>query len=212
MTINKLHPIFLQGFLDSIINDVQDKEISQITVGLITSYKDCVATVIGLDNAMSGELVYVVSQDLQDSQNEIENTELNVFKDLATEISIGMVFNLQEDQVGILILEVSEKGVKEGDVVYGTDMLPSVKFSPKTFGKIINPLGDILDEEGNELENPKLAFVANLFDTEDQAVPIEVKAPGVILRQPVNEALHTGVTIIDSLIPIGRGQRELDNR
>ncbi|MGZ5486559.1 MAG: hypothetical protein ACXWFB_11745 [Nitrososphaeraceae archaeon] len=97
----------------------------------------CFATVVGLDNAMSGELVYVVSQDTQESQNETtENTE--TFKDLATEISIGMVFNLQEDQVGILILEVSTKGVKEGDIVYGTDMLPSVKFSPNTFGKIIN--------------------------------------------------------------------------
>jgi F-type H+-transporting ATPase subunit alpha len=59
----------------------------------------------------------------------------------------------------------------------------------------------------------KLAFISSLFDTDEStALPIEVKAPGVILRQSVNEALHTGVTIIDSLIPIGRGQREFNNR
>jgi F-type H+-transporting ATPase subunit alpha len=202
MKNTNLHPLFIQGFLETILEDIADKEVDQITVGLITSYKDCVATVIGLENAMSGELVYIFSQDTD--LEDIENSKL------MTELSIGMVFNLQEDQVGILILEASKKGIKEGDVVYGTDMLPSVKFTTKTFGKIINPLGDVLDEEGNETENIKLSFVSSLFDgEEDNAVPIEIKAPGVILRQPVNEALHTGVTIIDSLIPIGRGQREL---
>jgi len=204
MKKSKFHPLFIQGFLDAILEGVTDKEISQVTIGVITSYKDCVATVIGLENAMSGELVYIFPQDSSLDLDKINN------ESAASELSIGMVFNLQEDQVGILVLEASAKGVKEGDIVYGSDMLPSVSFSPKTFGKVINPLGDILDEEGNEESNMKLAFITSLFDSEEShAVPIEVKAPGVILRQSVNEALHTGVTIIDSLIPIGRGQREL---
>lgn len=155
------------------------------------------ATVVGLENAMSGELVYIVSQENEtdmfdeeitsrneEQSNELQNQEDNtnlsdeiklseeiedseIETGEVTEVSIGMVFNLQEDQVGILILETSTKGVKEGDIVYGTDMLPSVKFSPKTFGKIINPLGDVLDEEGNENENMKLAFISSLFETEE---------------------------------------------
>jgi proton translocating ATP synthase F1 alpha subunit len=208
MKNTNLHPLFIQGFLDTVFEEVLDKEINQVTVGIITSYKDCVATVIGLDNAMSGELVYIFSQDTE------LDFELNdVLNNINTDLSIGMVFNLQEDLVGILILEASTKGIKEGDIVYGTNMLPSVNFSSNTFGKIVNPLGDVLDDVINDPENMKLSFISSLFNTEEEnnenAVPIETKAPGVILRQPVNEALHTGVTIIDSLIPIGRGQREL---
>lgn len=67
---------------------------------------------------MSGELVYIFSQD---TNLEFEQTKFN---SVSTELSIGMVFNPQEDQVGILILEASTKGIKEGDAVYGTDMLP----------------------------------------------------------------------------------------
>lgn len=159
---------------------------------------------------MSGELVYIFSQD-----TELDFEQNDILNNINTDLSIGMVFNLQEDLVGILILEASTKGIKEGDIVYGTNMLPSVNFSSNTFGKIVNPLGDVLDDVINDVDNMKLSFISSLFNTEDEnndnAVPIETKAPGVILRQPVNEALHTGVTIIDSLIPIGRGQRELNN-
>jgi hypothetical protein len=68
---------------------------------------------------MSGELVYIISQDNESALDlDKVNDEL-----VGSELSIGMVFNLQEDQVGILVLEASTKGVKEGDIVYGSDML-----------------------------------------------------------------------------------------
>ena len=107
----------------------------------------------------------------------------------------GMVLNLEEDNVGAVLFGVSE-GIKEGDTVRRTGQIASLKVGEGILGRVVNPLGEPIDGKG--------PIKGELFDS-----PFERKAPGVIYRQPVNEPLQTGIKAIDSMIPIGRGQREL---
>ncbi len=107
----------------------------------------------------------------------------------------GMVLNLEEDNVGAVLFGASE-GIKEGDNVRRTGQIASLKVGEGMLGRVVNPLGEPIDGKG--------PIKGELFDS-----PFERKAPGVIYRQPVNEPLQTGIKAIDSMIPIGRGQREL---
>ncbi len=106
----------------------------------------------------------------------------------------GLVLNLEEDSVGVAILG-EDKGIKEGDVVKRTHRIIEVPVGEGLLGRVVNPLGEPLDGKG-----PVEA---------KEYRPIERKAPGVVERQPVKEPLQTGIKAIDSMIPIGRGQREL---
>ena len=107
----------------------------------------------------------------------------------------GMVLNLEEDNVGAVLFGDSE-GIKEGDTVKRTGRIASLGVGEGLLGRVINPLGEPIDGKG--------PITGELIDS-----PYERKAPGVIYRQPVNEPLQTGIKAIDSMIPIGRGQREL---
>ncbi len=107
----------------------------------------------------------------------------------------GIVLNLEEDNVGAVLLGPSVK-VKEGDSVKRTEKIASLNVGEGLLGRIVNTLGEPLDGKG--------PIVGKTYD-----LPLERKAPGVIYRQPVNEPLQTGLKAIDSMIPIGRGQREL---
>mgnify|MGYP006267851581 CR=1 FL=1 len=107
----------------------------------------------------------------------------------------GMVLNLEEDNVGAVLFGESE-GIKEGDSVKRTGEIASLKVGEGVLGRVINPLGEPIDGKG--------PISGDLY-----SVPYERKAPGVIFRQPVDEPLQTGIKAIDSMIPIGRGQREL---
>ena len=107
----------------------------------------------------------------------------------------AIVMNLEEDNVGAVLLGPTDR-IKEGMVVKRTGRIASINVSEKMLGRVVNPLGEPLDgagEIGGELTE----------------MPIERKSPGVIYRQPVTEPLQTGLKAIDSMIPIGRGQREL---
>jgi F-type H+-transporting ATPase subunit alpha len=106
----------------------------------------------------------------------------------------GQVFNLEENSVGAVILG-DFLGVKEGDEVRRTGELLSIPCGEAMVGRVVDPLGRPLDGKG-VIETPHLR-------------PLEFKAPGIAARQPVNEPLQTGIKAIDSMIPIGRGQREL---
>ena len=106
----------------------------------------------------------------------------------------GMVLNLEEDSVGCVLFGDSSL-VKEGDVVKRTKRVASMPVGNEMLGRVINPLGIPIDGKG-------------AINTKD-FLPIERKALGVIQRQPVKEPLQTGITAIDAMIPIGRGQREL---
>lgn len=107
----------------------------------------------------------------------------------------AMVLNLEEDNVGAVLLGDS-KGIKEGDTVKRTGLIASIKVGEGVLGRVVNTLAEPIDGNG--------PLTGELFE-----MPMERKAPGVIFRQPVNEPLQTGIKAIDSMIPIGRGQREL---
>ena len=140
-------------------------------VGTVLEVGDGIARVFGLSNAQYGELVSFE-----------EGLE-------------GMVLNLEEDHVGIVLLGPS-KGVKEGDTVKRTQRIASINVGEGVVGRVLNTLGQPIDGKGP-------------IDGEVFEMPLERKAPGVVFRQPVNEPLQTGIKSIDAMIPVGRGQREL---
>lgn len=107
----------------------------------------------------------------------------------------AMVLNLEEDNVGAVLLGES-KGIREGDTVKRTGLIASIKVGDGVLGRVVDTLAEPIDGKG--------PLSGELFE-----MPLERKAPGVIFRQPVNEPLQTGIKAIDSMIPIGRGQREL---
>ena len=141
-------------------------------VGSVLQIGDGIARVYGMGNAESGELV------------EFEKNGL-----------MGIVLNLEEDNVGVVLLGESED-INEGDTVKRTGRIASLKVGEGMLGRVINTLGEPIDGKGD-------------ITGETYEMPLERKAPGVIFRQPVNEPLQTGIKAIDAMIPIGRGQREL---
>ncbi len=141
-------------------------------IGSVLQIGDGIARVYGLTNAEAGELV------------EFDKTGL-----------MGIVLNLEEDNVGVVLLGDIEN-LNEGDKVKRTGRIASLKVGESMLGRVVNTLGEPIDGKG-DLEGELLEM------------PLERKAPGVIYRQPVNEPLQTGIKPIDAMIPIGRGQREL---
>ena len=107
----------------------------------------------------------------------------------------AIVLNLEEDNVGVVLLG-SGAGIKEGSTVRRTSRIASIQVGEGFVGRVVNPLGEPVDGKG--------PIAGDKYE-----MPLERKAPGVIYRQPVNEPLQTGIKAIDSMIPIGRGQREL---
>ena len=107
----------------------------------------------------------------------------------------SIVLNLEEDNVGLVLLGPS-KGIKEGDTVKRTKKIASINVGEGMLGRVVDGIGNPIDGKGP-------------IKGETFQMPIERKAPGVIYRQPVNEPLQTGIKAVDSMIPIGRGQREL---
>ncbi len=107
----------------------------------------------------------------------------------------AIVMNLEEDNVGAVLLGPTDK-IKEGMTVRRTRRIASIDVCDAMLGRVITPLGEPLDGKGD-------------IEGEKCEMPLDRKAPGVIFRQPVNEPLQTGLKSIDSMIPIGRGQREL---
>ncbi len=108
---------------------------------------------------------------------------------------MGVVMNLEQDNVGAVLLGPTDE-IKEGMTVRRTGRIASIKVGEQMLGRVVDPLGEPLDGLGK-------------IEGELTEMPLERKAPGVIFRQPVTEPLQTGIMAIDSMIPIGRGQREL---
>ena len=143
-------------------------------IGRIVRAGDGIAVAWGLDNAMAGELVSV----------EVESGD----------VVDGMVMNLEEETVGIILYSGYEE-VKEGDIVKRAGKVAQVPIGPDVLGRVIDPLGRPIDGKG--------PLGSKGFGK------VEVKGPGIVERQNVVEPLQTGIKAIDSMIPIGRGQREL---
>ena len=148
-----------------------DASASLDEVGTVLQVGDGIARVYGLSNVQYGELVSF------DSGLE------------------GIVLNLEEDNVGVVLLGPS-KEISEGDTVKRTQRIASINVGEKIVGRVVNALGKPIDGKGN--------IEGKLYE-----MPLERKAPGVIFRQPVNEPMQTGIKSIDAMIPVGRGQREL---
>ncbi len=140
-------------------------------VGSVLQVGDGIARIYGLTNVQSNELI------------EFENGV------------VGMVLNLEEDNIGAVLLGSTEE-IREGDLVKRTGRIAALEVGEGLLGRVINTLGDPIDGKGP-------------VKGEKMVLPLERKAPGVIYRQPVNEPLQTGIKPIDAMIPIGRGQREL---
>ena len=124
----------------------------------------------------------------------LENAQYGELVEFSTGLE-GLVLNLEEDNVGVVLLGES-KGVKEGDTAKRTNRIASIKVGESMLGRVVDTLGYPIDGKG--------PLEGELFE-----LPIERKAPGVIYREPVSEPLQTGIVAIDSMIPVGRGQREL---
>ncbi len=168
----------MAGIKASEVSDILKKQIEGVKteteleeIGTVLQVGDGIARIYGLSNVQANELI------------EFENGNM------------GIVLNLEEDNVGAVILGYSEE-IKEGDIVKRTKRIASLNVGEGLLGRIINTLGEPIDGKG--------PVQGELFE-----MPLERKAPGVIYRQPVNEPLQTGIKAIDSMIPIGRGQREL---
>ncbi|PLX24213.1 MAG: F0F1 ATP synthase subunit alpha [Salinivirgaceae bacterium] len=124
----------------------------------------------------------------------LQNVKANELVEFANGTK-GMVLNLEEDNVGVVLMG-STGDIKEGDIVKRTERIASINVGEQMLGRIVNTIGEPLDGKGE-------------IGGETFEMPLERKAPGVIFRQPVKMPLQTGLIAIDSMIPIGRGQREL---
>jgi len=124
----------------------------------------------------------------------LENVQYGELVKFSSDVE-GIVLNLEEDNVGVALLGES-KLVKEGDTVRRTNRISSIRVGEGLLGRVVDTLGNPIDGKG--------PITGELYE-----MPLERKAPGVIYRQPVNEPLQTGIVAVDSMIPVGRGQREL---
>ncbi|MBY0450310.1 MAG: F0F1 ATP synthase subunit alpha [Cyanobacteria bacterium] len=149
-----------------------ESEVTVNNVGTVLQVGDGIARIYGLRGAMAGELI-----EFEDGHN-----------------TMGMVLNLEEDNVGAVILG-EYVHIQEGQTVKSTGRIASVPVGKSLIGRVVDPLGRPLDNKGG-------------IDAEGFR-PVEKKAPGIIKRKSVHQPLQTGITAIDSMTPIGRGQREL---
>jgi F-type H+-transporting ATPase subunit alpha len=146
------------------------REVEVSETGTIISIGDGIARIHGLDKAMAGELLEFPGN------------------------TMGMVLNLEEDNVGAAILGDYEH-IKEGDTVKRTERIVQVPVGEALIGRVVNGIGIPIDGQG-EIKT----------DTYSQ---VEIKAPGIVARKSVHEPMQTGLKAIDAMVPIGRGQREL---
>lgn len=152
--------------------DKYQASLNVSNVGSVLQVGDGIARVYGMEKAMSGELVEFADEDK----------------------TYGMVLNLEEDNVGVVILGEGKK-IREGMEVRTTGRIASTPVGEAMLGRVVNAIGLPIDGKGP------------IATTEYR--PIEIKAPGIVARQSVCEPLMTGISAIDGMIPVGRGQREL---
>lgn len=153
--------------------DLNDLKVEE--VGTVLEVKDGIARIYGLSKAMAGEMLNVTSSETGD-------------------VITALALNLEEDNIGAVILG-NYLVLKEGDQVRRTGRVLEVPVGPEMIGRVVDALGRPMDERGP----------INAKHTRK----VESEAPGIIVRQPVKEPLQTGLKAVDAMIPIGRGQREL---
>ena len=150
------------------------------TIGRVIEVSDGIVKISGLKNVVSQELLTI---------------------ETAASERRALALNLEEETIGALVLD-EYSDIKSGDLVKGTGKVLSIEVSPEIVGRVVDPLGNSLDGKGPIFINPEK-------HDKSQRRFLENQAPSVLDREPVNTPLHTGIKAIDSMIPIGRGQREL---
>jgi F-type H+/Na+-transporting ATPase subunit alpha len=163
---------------DVLLREIEKADLTAVDVsevGTVLEVRDGVARIFGLNKAVAGEMIEFTAAETGD-------------------VVTGMALNLEEDNVGAVILGDYLK-LKEGDEVRCTGRLLEVPVGAAMLGRVVNALGQPMDGRGPIASSGTRA--------------VEMVAPGIIVRQPVKEPLQTGIKAIDAMIPIGRGQREL---
>jgi F-type H+-transporting ATPase subunit alpha len=171
--MGRLRPEEISSILKGAITDYENRARTE-EVGQVLQVGDGIAQVHGLANAMYQEMVE--------------------FEDDRGEMVTGLALSLEEDNVGVVIMG-NDRYIREGSTVRRTGRLLSVPVGDAVLGRVINPLGEPMDDKGQ-------------IDT-DESRPVEAVAPGIIRRQDVDTPMQTGIKAIDAMVPIGRGQREL---
>jgi F-type H+-transporting ATPase subunit alpha len=159
-------------------------EATREKVGKVVEVGDGIARIAGLSECMANEMLEFVGE--------------------GYEATFGVALNLEEDIIGAMILGEYAR-IKEGDTVKNTGRILAVPVGEKLVGRVVNPLGQAKDGKGEIFAKGESASGGKM----EKVYPIEKIAPGVITRQGVRTPLQTGIKSIDSMIPIGRGQREL---
>jgi F-type H+/Na+-transporting ATPase subunit alpha len=152
------------------MNMLENNNLNFAEQGIVVNMADGVATVAGLSNVLSGELV-VLNDTIK-----------------------GLALNIEKRYVKVVIFG-NEASVSQGDIVMRTQSIVNVPVGVNLLGRIVDALGNPLDDAGD--------IVADNFSD------VDVKAPGIITRKSVHEPMQTGIIAVDSMVPIGRGQREL---
>jgi len=168
--MNAIRPAEISAILKAQLSAFEN-EVKLEEVGTVLQVGDGIAHIYGLENVESNEMI-----------------------EFSTGVK-GIVLNLEEDNVGAVLLGPSD-GIKEGDQVKRTRLIASIMAGEGMLGRVINTLGEPVDGKG--------PIEGSLYE-----MPLERRAPSVIFRQPVKEPLQTGLKPIDAMVPIGRGQREL---
>jgi len=165
------------------------------TLGSVIQVKDGIADATGLSSVAYGQVCAFLKKEEMFDNNSLVTDEVKLLQ-LASKVQTirGLVLGIREDRVELAIIG-SENTVKEGDHVIPLSQLPAVPVGPETIGRVLSPLGQILDDEA------PVTF-STFYD-------LERDAPGIVERRSVHEPVLTGIKAIDALIPIGRGQREL---
>ncbi|GAB64930.1 ATP synthase alpha chain [Plasmodium cynomolgi strain B] len=175
----KISPVEISKILEKKFEQF-DFKTSANEVGYVLSVGDGICRAFGLNNVKSSELLEIHNSDGDGGG--------------ASNITYGMATNLEYDNVGVVIFG-NDRNIKEGDIIKRTNRIIDVSVGPELLGRVVDGLGKEIDG-GKPIQT-------------NEKRKIEIKAPGIIARKSVNESIITGIKCIDSLVPIGRGQREL---
>jgi len=187
--------------------DKKNSKVQPVLLGEVERVKDGVAFVTRLGNVKFSELVSFIP-----SPSRLKS--LRTKKDAGNLIVEGMVVGIEEDVVSLIIFG-DERFVKVGDRVRPRGNIVALNVGVGLLGRIIDPLGNVLDDPSRPInvdESPKDSLYRNYYIGKKiggYSRPVEIQAPGIIVRQSVNKPLLTGLNCIDSMVPIGLGQREL---
>lgn len=186
--------------------DVKSSKIQPILLGEVEKIKDGVAFVTRLGNVRFSELVSFLP-----SPSRLRSLRV---KDASNFIIQGMVVGIENDYVSVIIFG-NERLVKVGDKVRPRGNIVAINVGVGLLGRVIDPLGNPLDDPNNTIninKSPKDALYRNYYigrTMNGYLRPVEIQAPGIIVRKSVNKPLLTGLNCVDSMVPIGLGQREL---